>query len=92
MILSVKASLGPEDVLVSLSHLYRSVRCDLWLISVITEPTAAAFEVRRSRHVPSPLTEYSGNLTGIFHMFLIFLEVVQVTWLVSARHQSIVLH
>lgn len=91
--LSVRASTGPEDVLVSLSGLYRSVRYELCLISVITEPTAAAFRVRWSTDMSHHLWPTAlWNITGIFHIFLISLEVVQVTWRVSARHQSVVLH
>lgn len=84
---------GPDDVLVSLSPLYRSVRYELCFISVITEQTAAAFRVRWSTDMSHHLWPTAlWNITGIFHIFLISLEVVQVTWCVSARHQSVVLH
>lgn len=78
---SVRASLGPEDVLVSLSRLCLSVGCDLWEISVITEPNAAAFRVRWSTDMSHHLwPTVLQNITGIFHMFLISSEVVQVTF------------
>lgn len=52
------------------------------IYSVITEPTAEAFRVRWSTDMPHHLwPTVVCNITGIFHIFLISVEVVQVTFL-----------